>query len=130
MRIVTIIGAAAFVGLSTASSFAAGHAANIVNEVKSELGTILADANGMSLYTFDKDKRKRSNCYNDCAVNWPPMLAGDGAHDNGKLSLVKRKDGTRQWAYKGAPLYYWVGDADAGDVSGDGVGGVWHIAKP
>ena len=32
------------------------------------------------------------------------------------------------WAYKGWPLYYWFKDTMAGDITGDGVGGVWHLA--
>ena len=46
----------------------------------------------------------------------------------GDFTLVERKDGTKQWAYKGQPLYLWVNDKALGDMTGDGVGGVWHIA--
>ncbi|MFD2261151.1 hypothetical protein [Chelativorans composti] len=46
----------------------------------------------------------------------------------GKFSVIKRKDGTSQWAYNGKPLYLWAGDKKPGETSGDGVGGVWHIA--
>ena len=42
----------------------------------------------------------------------------------------KRTDGTFMWAHDGAPLYTWVGDSEKGDVSGEGMGGVWHVAKP
>ena len=44
-------------------------------------------------------------------------------------SVVTREDNTKQWAYKGRPLYHWAKDQKAGDKSGDGVGGVWHIAN-
>jgi predicted lipoprotein with Yx(FWY)xxD motif len=45
-------------------------------------------------------------------------------------AVITREDGSKQWAYKGKPLYYWVKDTKPGDVSGDGVKGVWHTAKP
>lgn len=90
----------------------------------------LAAANGMTLYTFDKDTKNKSNCYDNCASNWPPYAAKAGAASMGKgFSVIKRRDGTSQWAKDGAPLYFWVGDSDPGDTTGDGVGGVWHLAK-
>ena len=82
----------------------------------------------MTLYTFDKDSAVTSTCYGDCAVNWPPYLADAGATMDG-LTVIARNDGTQQWAKDGAPLYFWIGDAAPGDTNGDGVGGVWHIAK-
>ena len=55
-------------------------------------------------------------------VGWP--MEGEGG------SAVTRDDGSKQWAYKGAPLYYWAKDTKAGDRTGDGVGGVWKVARP
>lgn len=89
---------------------------------------ILTDANGMTLYTFDKDTAGVSNCYDDCAAKWPPAFAEANAAADGDFSIVDRKDGTKMWAYKGMPLYLWVKDTKPGDTSGDGVGGVWHTA--
>lgn len=87
-------------------------------------------ANGMTLYTFDNDSAGTSNCYDSCAVNWPPYVAAAGAQSPGNgLSIIDRRDGTRQWAKDGAPLYFWVGDTAPGETTGDGVGGVWHIAR-
>jgi predicted lipoprotein with Yx(FWY)xxD motif len=89
---------------------------------------VLTDANGMTLYTYDKDTAGVSNCYDKCAANWPPALADASAKAEGDFSVVDRKDGTKIWAYKGMPLYLWVKDTKAGDTTGDGVGGVWHTA--
>lgn len=89
---------------------------------------VLTDANGMTLYTFDKDAVGVTNCYDKCAVNWPPLLAGDGAMAEGDFTLVERTDGTKMWAYKGWPLYLWIEDTAPGQTTGDGVGGVWHTA--
>lgn len=85
--------------------------------------------NGMTLYTFDKDSAGVSVCYDDCAINWPPYLAESG-EDMPGLSTIDRKDGKKQWAKDGMPLYFWVGDAEPGETNGDGVGGVWHVARP
>jgi len=42
-----------------------------------------------------------------------------------------RDDGSKQWAYKGRPLYHWVKDAKPGDMTGDGfLNNSWHVAKP
>lgn len=90
-------------------------------------GPLVAE-NGMTLYTFDNDSANTSNCYDNCAVNWPPYLAQAGASSGG-LATIERRDGTMQWAKDGAPLYFWIGDNAPGDTTGDGVGGVWHVAK-
>ncbi len=96
----------------------------------SSLGPVLTDANGMTLYIFDKDKDGVSACYDECAANWPPLMAPEGAKAEGDYGITERKDDTYQWTYKGMPLYTWVKDTKPGDVTGDGVKDVWHAAKP
>lgn len=90
---------------------------------------ILVNEKGMTLYTFDKDDGGVSACYDKCATNWPPLLAAADAKAEGEWTLVDRKDGAKQWAYDGKPLYLWAKDAKPGDTTGDGVNGVWHTAK-
>ena len=99
-------------------------------EADSGMGTILVDEHGMTLYTFDKDAPGVSNCYDKCAANWPPLKAAEGAMAEGDWTLVERTDGGMMWAYKGQPLYLWIKDEKPGDTTGDGVGDVWHVAKP
>ena len=94
------------------------------------VGKVFIGENKLSLYTFRNDAKNQSNCYADCAISWPPFLAKNDAKTNGHWTIVKRNDGNNQWAFKGAPLYYWVGDAKTGDTTGDGVGGVWDLARP
>lgn len=89
---------------------------------------VLTDANGMTLYTFDKDTAGASTCYDDCATKWPPAMAAADAKADGDFTIVDRTDGTKMWAYKGKPLYLWASDTKPGDTTGDGVGGVWHTA--
>ncbi len=90
---------------------------------------VLTDANGMTLYTFDNDKDGMSSCYDQCAVNWPPLIAAADAKAEGGYGLTDRTDGTKQWTYDGMPLYLWIKDQKPGDMTGDGVKGVWHTAK-
>lgn len=82
--------------------------------------------NGMTLYSFDKDAGGKSACYDDCAAKWPPYLAQEGETKPEGWTMVERTDGSRQWALNGKPAYYFAGDKKAGDMAGDGVGGVWH----
>jgi len=89
---------------------------------------ILTNKAGMTLYTFDKDKKNSSVCYGPCAAKWPPYIASSDAKAKKSWGLTTRKDGSKQWTFKGQPLYTWVGDTKAGDTNGDGVGGVWRTA--
>ena len=93
-------------------------------------GKALVDHKGMTLYTFDRDSGGKSACNGNCATNWPPLMASADAQAMGKWSVVTRDDGSKQWAYDGKPLYTWVKDTKAGDVTGDGVNNVWHVAQP
>ena len=94
-------------------------------------GKVLTDSHGMTLYTFAKDSKGKSACNGKCAANWPPLMATAGAKTEGKYSVITRADGSKQWAYKGKPLYTWVKDKKPGDITGDGfLKGAWHIAKP
>lgn len=93
---------------------------------------VLTGANGMTLYTFDKDAAGsgKSMCNGPCATNWPPLFAMDGDMASGEYSIVNRDDGKKQWAFKGKPLYYWVKDQKPGDRTGDGFNNVWRVARP
>jgi len=91
--------------------------------------SILTDTNGMTLYIWDKDAVGVSNCYEQCAANWPPLLVPADTAVSGDFTLVDRTDSDLKIvAYKGWPLYLWVNDAQPGDTTGDGVGGTWHTA--
>lgn len=105
-------------------------AAQTIGTVNTDIGKVVVAAkSGMTLYTFRNDAKNTSNCYNDCAVAWPPFTAAASAKAKGALSIIKRKDGSRQWALQGKPLYFWQGDTERGDATGDGVGGVWDVVR-
>lgn len=93
---------------------------------------MLTSSSGMTLYVFDKDNAGsgKSTCNGPCAANWPPLMAEADAKPADNYSLITRDDGGKQWAYKGKPLYFWAKDMKPGDKTGDGVNGIWHVARP
>lgn len=93
---------------------------------------VLVGEGDMTLYVFDKDApgSGRSACNGPCAENWPPFAASADAEPEGGFTVITRDDGAAQWAYQGRPLYYWVKDQKPGDMTGDGVKEVWHVARP
>lgn len=122
----TLLGATTAFALLTGAAVAE----TAIATADSSAGRILADGDGMSLYIFDNDAAAVSNCYGDCATKWPPLTAAAGDKPQGEFGIIRRTDGGDQWTYKGQPLYLWVNDATPGDVTGDGVKGVWHLARP
>ena len=91
---------------------------------------ILVDSAGMAVYTYDKDEAGsgKSNCVGVCARNWPPVKAPAGTLAE-PWSIVTREDGSKQLAHRGKPLYTFIKDKKAGDKTGDGVGGAWHVVE-
>ena len=83
--------------------------------------------NGMFM---DAKEPNKSACAGNCLNNWPVLKAEAADKDMGDWKVITRDDGSKQWAYKGKPLYYFAMDKAAGDKLGDGRGMVWHIAKP
>jgi len=90
---------------------------------------VMASKDGKTLYTFDKDAAGKSNCNGGCAAAWPPFVVADASLATGGFTVVKRDDGSSQWAFQGKPLYFYAGDPKAGDVNGDKQGGVWHVIR-
>ena len=92
-------------------------------------GKVFTDDKGMTLYTYDKDAKGKSNCNDQCANAWPPFAAAADAKADGKWTIIDRADGTKMWAYNDKPLYTFARDKKPGDATGDKAGGVWHVAK-
>jgi predicted lipoprotein with Yx(FWY)xxD motif len=103
-----------------------------------DLGQILTDAKGNTVYLFEKDEEGDSYCTGPCASSWPPVttkgsaVAGQGT-DASLLSTLTRDDGTEQVAYAGHPLYLYEGDSKPGDTNGNGLdqfGAEWYALTP
>lgn len=125
-----ILRPAILAGALIAASAALAQTAAPAKVADTSKGKALVDAKGMTLYTFDRDTAGKSACNGQCAQNWPPLMAEGAAMAAGDWSVVTRDDGSKQWAYKGKPLYLWVKDTKPGEVTGDGVNNVWHVAMP
>jgi len=100
---------------------------------ETNLGTIVVDEAGRTLYMFVPDDQSESVCYDQCATTWPPFTdeasTGDGV-DASLLGTSPRTDGSSQVTYNGWPLYYFAGDGAAGDTNGQGLNDVWYVISP
>ena len=141
-RTITLMAA---VGLLAACAPSGGGASDDAGDGAQSIGLSVADTdagpslvgpNGMTLYVFTQDTDGTSTCTDECATAWPPLTveagaeveSGDGV--TGELAIVDREDGDSQVTYDGMPLYYYSGDSEPGDATGEGVNDVWFIASP
>lgn len=104
-----------------------------ITTAESDLGIILVDGEGMTLYLFSNDSPGTSACTDDCLDAWPIVegepAAGEGV-DEALLGTIERDDGTVQASYGDWPLYYFAQDTAAGDVTGQGLNEVWWVVAP
>ena len=108
----------------------------LLTTADSDLGEIVVDGEGMTVYLFDNDTQggDSSSCEGACATNWPavttdsddPVVEGV----TGEIGTITGVDGATQVTLDGWPLYYFAGDSAAGDVNGQGVNGVWWVVSP
>jgi len=125
------------------STTAGGHPGTVGTAVAGGLGTILVDAQGRTLYLFEKDTGTKSACFGACfgacASAWPPLrasgkpTAGSGANASMMLGTTPRSDGKPQVTYNGHPLYTYTADQNPGDTSGEGLtgfGGLYGVRRP
>lgn len=105
-----------------------------VKSTDTDLGPVLTDSEGRTLYGFTNDVDAVSTCYGTCAEAWPPVIVppdwtvGPGI-DSGIFSTVIREDGLEQLIAGKFPLYLFSGDAAPGDHNGQGSGDVWFVVK-
>jgi len=103
-----------------------------------QLGTVVVDGQGYTLYRFDKDTTKppTSNCSGECAQKWPPVLATPGTPltvegvPQDAVGTINRSDGSIQLTLGGWPVYRYSGDTKPGATTGQGVGGTWAAVTP
>lgn len=106
-----------------------------ISTASGDVGTFLIDGAGMTLYYFEPDAPGASICTDDCLAAWPAVEVAEGVEPvgddtvTGTLSSFTRDDGVVQVAYRGRPLYTFVGDQAAGDTNGQSVSDVWWVAS-
>lgn len=118
--------------LGLAAALVAGCASDRVVAPAEMRGGVLTEAySHKTLYTYANDPTNppRSACTGECLAKWPPFRPNTGERDVRDFTIIKRDDGSPQWAYRGKPLYTFVGDQKTGDRTGDGAGGVWQAVK-
>ena len=123
---------------STTAAAASPGAATVTTASAGDLGTILVDSTGRTLYLWKADTGSTSTCSGACAAAWPPLTTtGDakaaGGARTADLGTTKRSDGTAQVTYHGHPLYLFAGDAKPGDANGEGstgFGAAWYVLAP
>ena len=96
---------------------------------ESRLGPVLTNDQGLTLYRSDLDAEGVAACMDDCGSLWRPFLMTDSDQSAPPFEAMQRPDGSRQWTHAGHPLYLWFGDAQTGDVTGDGLDGLWHAVR-
>ena len=134
--------AALAIGTFGATAAAAPDATNArsatVKVAHRDLGKILVDSRGRSLYVLSADSAGKSKCFGACAQNWPPLRAsrkptvGTGLKAS-KVGTIRRSDGKPQVTYNRHPLYLFVGDTKPGQTNGQGIvafGGRWSVVSP
>ncbi|MGH3329407.1 MAG: COG4315 family predicted lipoprotein [Streptomycetales bacterium] len=115
-----------------------GGKAVVASAKEGGLGTILVDSRGRTLYLFEKDQKGRSSCSGGCAQAWPPLTTS-GSPRSGQgvkgslLDTTSRQGGQAQVTYNGHPLYFYQGDSEAGQTTGqelDQFGAEWYVMSP
>jgi predicted lipoprotein with Yx(FWY)xxD motif len=119
------------------SQSAQGAVGQTVHTGKTDLGRVLVDANGKTLYAFAADSPGKSNCTDACLQYWPAAKAsGTVSHSSdvtAKLATIKRSDGTTQLTVNGWPVYTYAADSGPGKATGQGAnlsGGRWWVVAP
>jgi predicted lipoprotein with Yx(FWY)xxD motif len=136
---------AAGAATGTAPSPGMNNNGTTISVASTKVGQVLVDGSGRTVYLFEADKGKDSSCYNACAQAWPPVTtaggpqSGAGGPQSGAgasgamLGTTTRTDGTTEVTYGGHPLYYFIADKKAGDMTGQGInqfGAKWYVLAP
>jgi predicted lipoprotein with Yx(FWY)xxD motif len=120
---------------ATAAPASNGSSAASITLADSNLGKILVNGKGKTLYLFQADKGSTSTCNGACASAWPPVITkgapiAAAGLSSAKLGTTQRSDGTTEVTYNGHPLYTFVGDSSPGEATGEGnqgFGAEWDV---
>ncbi len=119
-----------------ATSAPASMGAAVLSVGQSKAGQIVVADQGLSVYYFTKDTKDSgtSACTGDCLVAWPPVTSTTATPTvngvTGKIGTIPTADGKMQVTINGMPIYYYAKDQGPGDITGQGVGGVWYLVSP
>ena len=132
----TPVGAASTSPVSASSTPVMISSVYFSSRISQTLGTYLADAKGMTLYTFMKDAANKSNCTGVCLTKWFPY--GPGISASGiyhlpmlpvNVGVIKGNTGMLQFTWKGMPLYTYFADKSVGQTLGQGVLNAWYVVR-
>ncbi|QUB99067.1 hypothetical protein [Cellulosimicrobium cellulans] len=122
---------------STSDGSAGGGSSDVaLGTADSSLGTVVVDGQGMTVYYYDKDTKGSgtSACEGECAAAWPAVHAASADPEvdgvTGEVGTITGVDGELQVTVDGRPVYTYAADTGPGDVTGQGVNGVWHVVAP
>lgn len=119
-----------------ATSAPASMAAAALSVGQSKAGQIVVADQGLSVYFFTKNTKDSGNsaCTGACLTSWPPVTSTTATPTvngvTGKIGTIPTADGKMQVTINGMPIYYYSKDQTAGDITGQGVGGVWYLVSP
>jgi predicted lipoprotein with Yx(FWY)xxD motif len=116
----------------SSSAGAARSSATVATASVPSVGRVLVGPNGHTLYTLATDTAGTTTCTGACATAWPPLTLPSGTTPTGapELGTLTRPDGSVQVTAQGHPLYFYAADSAEGQDLGQGLGGVWFVAKP
>lgn len=126
MMMFTACGADGEVGSSETS----GDEEEGIHAAHTDLGTILVDSEGYTLYAFTADTDGPSNCYDECAELWPPVTADipvGSDLDASMFGTTTRTDESEQLTVNGQPLYRYTLDTNPGEFTGQAFSDVWFV---
>lgn len=137
LRSFVLVRTAALIAVLALAASALAQAPDPVVQVRydAQLGHVLTDAQGMTLYVFSNDEAGVSNCTAGCAENWPPLTVESESVPvaplaaPGEFATTERDDGSLQVTYNGWPLYGWARDEAPGDTTGQAANDVWWVAN-
>lgn len=119
-----------------AGSAPASTSAAVLSVGQSKAGQIVVAGQGLSVYYFTKNTADSGNsaCTGACLTSWPPVTSTTATPTvngvTGKVGTIPTADGKMQVTINGMPIYYYSKDQTAGDITGQGVGGVWYLVAP
>jgi len=133
---ITLVAAAALALTAACGSGAGDGREPLAKAAYSKQGAIVVDSSGHTLYVFRRDTpgSGRSECYDECARQWPVLAAQlevpVSANLTGAVGSIVRADGSRQMTLNGWPLYRFAGDTAPGELSGHRQDGSWFAVSP